>query len=331
MGHIGIFLALFLGFSLALSSGLDTLLVLVIGDVSESTEFGLRLLGFVLTVALALFATYTIRKPRTPAAQDSTPEVRGGPAVAAALAPAGQQPQQERRPRRSALVVVLVAAFVLLAAAAVAAAVLVVGDRNNGTSERPAPAEGDSGPAGGLFETAEPSEAEALRRYFNDIMWVVVSHSDWVTWEWSAGGTHRGALFGSGVAVERNADGSRTWLAGRSNVRNLASNFEIGGMDLAAVEAPARLRREHEKLVRAYRIESRRWERFDAVLRRADDDNAEWKALQAWEKWSKSAFATQRRHLDDWVFAVRAEARKQRVELPGWLKHHMARVERLTR
>lgn len=173
------------------------------------------------------------------------------------------------------------------------------------------------------------SAVHPLEAYFNDTGKAVELHTEWVTWEWEGGGTHRGALFGPRVAVVYQSGGSRVWPDSPSYIRRLARRFAEEGRELASIEAPRVLRSDHENLVRAVRTEARRWRRFDAVVRKSG--RAEWSAFRKWERWSNPAFRIQSRYLEDWASEVRRQSRKRDVALPLTLAPFVVRVERLVR
>jgi hypothetical protein len=232
-----------------------------------------------------------------------------------------------RSPRLVSTPILLVGAVLLVAAGAAGA--FILSSQQDDSRQSASSATGTAGSFTQPSHTPAIDEAQLLKSYFSQVEAVVIWQEGWVQWDWKGGGKHRGTLFGPRVAVEYKSGGQKVWASDRQTSKELASNFRKQSMDLAAIEAPKALRSNHEKFVKAVRIEARRRERFDNVVRKSG--HAQWAAFPAWEKWSKPAFSEQKRHLDDWTFAVRAESRKQDVQMPVGLKAYIQSVEKTIR
>ncbi len=225
----------------------------------------------------------------------------------------------------------LAVAAALVAAAAIAALVLAflnedAAEQSPHSTQTPVVGAADIPEQPGL---ATPSAVHPLEAYFDDVGGAVELHTEWVTWEWEGGGTHRGALFGPRAAVVYQSGKSRVWPDSPSYIRRLARRFAKESRVLASIEAPRVLRGDHDKLVRAVRTEARRWRRFDAVVRKSG--RAEWAAFKKWERWSNPAFRVQSRYLRGWASEVRRQSRKRDIALPLTLAPFVVRVERLVR
>jgi len=169
----------------------------------------------------------------------------------------------------------------------------------------------------------------SLQDYVMRVAEATKPQASWVTWEWVDGGEHRGSLFGPGVAMDHpNNPERRRCPANPVRLDELVSQFEGLSVELASISPPDDLVTEHEKLIRAVRMEAQRWKLFYVVAMQPAELRIyaldEW-----WRKWSGPAFENQKCDLFEWAYAVRAKALREGVDLPYGFRCYLRSLESL--